>query len=51
MNLPLTSEPAMAVRAALSPFVIDPTADTLCVLSRAMSGMSAYADSENSMRP
>ncbi|MFI1648262.1 hypothetical protein ACH4XT_15165 [Streptomyces avidinii] len=48
MNLPLTSELATAVRAALSPFVIDPTADTLCVLSRAMSGMTAYAYSENS---
>ncbi|MFC7983601.1 hypothetical protein [Streptomyces sp. NPDC057336] len=39
------SELATAVRTALTPFVTDPTASTLCDLSRAVSKMTAYANS------
>ncbi|MEU0215186.1 hypothetical protein ABZ281_08695 [Streptomyces sp. NPDC006265] len=43
MNPAHASELATAVRTALTPFVTDPTAATLCDLSRAMSKMTAYA--------
>ncbi|MER5549620.1 hypothetical protein ABT072_46310 [Streptomyces sp. NPDC002589] len=49
MNLAL-SDLVTAVRAALTPFVINPTAGTLRDLSRAMSKMTSYADSAASDR-
>ncbi|WEH37826.1 hypothetical protein PZB75_30965 (plasmid) [Streptomyces sp. AM 4-1-1] len=48
MNPAPASELATAVRTALTPFVTDPTAGTLCDLSRAMSKMTAYANSGRS---
>lgn len=44
MNPAPASELATAVRTTLTPFVIKPTAGTLCNLSRAMSRMTAYAN-------
>ncbi|MEU5137749.1 hypothetical protein [Streptomyces californicus] len=45
MNPAPASELATAVRTALTPFATDPTAGTLCDLSRAVSRMTAYANS------
>ncbi|MGY4963567.1 hypothetical protein [Streptomyces sp. 900105245] len=48
MNLAHPLELRAAVLATLTPFVVDPTAGTLCDLSLALSRMTAYAESGNS---
>ncbi|MFJ4003812.1 hypothetical protein ACIPWL_10185 [Streptomyces sp. NPDC090023] len=48
MNPAHPVELTTAARAALTPFVVNPTADTLCDLSRAMNQMTAYAEAGNS---